>query len=502
MAVSTYMHGVTWRDVPTSIVAPVTADSGIPVAVGAAPSFLAESPAPVNTPRIYFTYEEFVAEMGFSYDFQSYGLCEFAYCQFVLFNVGPIICINVFDTEATGGTGAPVTDSPDLINGKSVLNEQNVILSTVVVKDDPGGTITYVRDTDYTVGYQTDGTVAIIRIPTGAIPGAATKIKVTRAHAVPTIVDKTEIIGGVDSETGKGTGLEAIEDVYPALQIIPGILIAPGFSQEPEVAAVLASKAENINGCFRCTAFADIDSEEILKAQDVSDWKNENNYVSNRLTVFWPRVAIDEKQFWLSTQAAALTEFVDQKNGNLPYESPSNKNLKMNRSVIGDVGDPQDTMFGKSYADMLNGSGVVSCINWIGGWKLWGNNQSIYPSNSDPKDRWIPVRRMTDWLGNTIVLTVYQFVDRPGNRRLIDSIIDSLNMWLNSLVGQGALNGARVEFIHSENPDTELINGHYKFHVYQAAPIPAEWIEFLIEFDTTYLQTLFTPVASQGESPR
>jgi hypothetical protein len=54
-----------------------------------------------------------------------------------------------------------------------------------------------------------------------------------------------------------------------------------------------------------------------------------------------------------------------------------------------------------------------------------------------------------------------------------------------------------VEFRHDENPDTELINGHYKFHVFQASPIPAEHIEFLIEFDTTYLQTLFTPVSAQ-----
>jgi hypothetical protein len=53
-----------------------------------------------------------------------------------------------------------------------------------------------------------------------------------------------------------------------------------------------------------------------------------------------------------------------------------------------------------------------------------------------------------------------------------------------------------VVFLHSENPDTELINGHFKFHVYATAPIPAEHIEFLIEFDLQYLQTLFTPVAA------
>ena len=166
--------------------------------------------------------------------------------------------------------------------------------------------------------------------------------------------------------------------------------------------------------------------------------------------------------------------------------------------MAGPLDTPADVFFSKALADSLNGQGIVSTINWIGGWKLWGSNMSIYPSSSDVKDRWIPVRRMTDWLGNTVVLTVFQFVDKPGNRRLIDSIIDSLNIWLNSLVASGNALGARVEFRHDENPTTDLLNGHYRFHIYEAFPTPAEWIEFLLEFDVTYLETLFTPVTAQA----
>ena len=72
MAVSTYKHGVTWRDVPTSIVSAVTADSGIPVAVGAAPVYESTSPAPLNVPRVYNTFEAAVAEMGYSDDWKTY----------------------------------------------------------------------------------------------------------------------------------------------------------------------------------------------------------------------------------------------------------------------------------------------------------------------------------------------------------------------------------------------------------------------------------------------
>ena len=499
MAVSTYKHGVTWRDVPTSIVAPVVADSGIPVAVGAAPIFLASSPAPLNVPRVYYSYEEAVAEMGYSDDWAAYPLCEVMYTYFVLFNVGPIILINVFSPSANMSTAVAPADTP-IVNKQIVVPQKDVVLSTIIVKDAPAGTITYMTPRDYTVTYNSLGQPVIAIVPTtaaGTIPGAATQLKVGYTKTLPGSVDKVEIIGGINATTGKNEGLEAIEDVFPALGIVPGILLAPAYSQDPEVAAILAAKGDNINGCFKCISYVDVNSVTVTKAQDVNAWKNSNNYVNSRLAVFWPRVAIDTRQFWLSTQAAALTERVDQSNNSIPVESPSNKQIKINKTVAGPIATPADVFFSKASADSLNGQGIVSSINWIAGWKLWGNNMSIYPSQSDPKDRWIPVRRMTDWLGNTVVLTVFQFVDKPGNRRLIDSVIDSLNVYLNSLVASGNALGARVEFRHDENSDADLLNGHYTFHIYEAFPIPAEWIEFLIEFDVTYLSTLFTPVTAQ-----
>lgn len=497
MAVSTYKHGVTWRDVPTSIIAPVTADSGIPVAVGKAPSFLSSDPAPANSPRIYFSYEEAVAEMGFSYDFANYTLCEMMYTYFVLFNVGPIILSNVLDEDDPKYQKAPVADSPfTLVGGRIDTGVSDVILTTLVVKDSTGAT-TYVEGTDYVGSYDADGTLIISVIPGGAI-GLTDIIHVTYTQVDASKVTKQDVIGGVDPETGMGTGLEVIEDVFPKLAVIPGILLAPGYNQDPEVAAVLTSKADNINGCFKCTTFVDVDSTTIIKPMDVNAWKNTNNYTTNREYVGFPRLGLDDKQMWASTQLAALTEKTDQKNGDVPVETPSNKNVKCTKLLAGPLDAPIEITFGKSIADYLNGIGVVTCINWIGGWKAWGSNMGIYPSSTDPKDRWLPVRRMTDFVGNTTVLTIYQFVDRPGNRRLIDSVIDSLNLWLNTLVASGQSLGARVEFIHSENPDTELLNGHYKFHIYEAFPTPAEWIEFLLEFDVSYLETLFTPITAQS----
>ena len=43
-------------------------------------------------------------------------------------------------------------------------------------------------------------------------------------------------------------------------------------------------------------------------------------------------------------------------------------------------------------------------LNFAGGWKAWGNRLGSYPTNTDPKDNFIPVRRMFDYVGNTFTI--------------------------------------------------------------------------------------------------
>ena len=95
------------------------------------------------------------------------------------------------------------------------------------------------------------------------------------------------------------------------------------------------------------------------------------------------------------------------------------------------------------------------------------------------------------YIGNTVVRTMWQKVDNPMNTALIKTILDSINIWLNGLTGT-ALLGARVEFLESENPTTDLLAGKCKFHIYMAAPVPNQEMDFVLEYDTSYLSTLFS----------
>lgn len=190
----------------------------------------------------------------------------------------------------------------------------------------------------------------------------------------------------------------------------------------------------------------------------------------------------------MSAMAAALTAYNDAENGDVPYESPSNKDLRITATVLA---DGTEVMLDQQQAnDMLNANGIITAIN-ANGFKLWGNNTAAYPSTSDPKDRWLAVRRFFDWDGNNFIRTYFQKVDKPGNKRLIQSIVDSQNIVGNGYVARDYCAGYRLEFVSEENPVTNLLNGHLTTHTYMAPYIPAEFIENIREYDVAALEASF-----------
>ena len=85
-----------------------------------------------------------------------------------------------------------------------------------------------------------------------------------------------------------------------------------------------------------------------------------------------------------------------------------------------------------------------------------------------------------------------QKADKPGNTRLIQSIVDSQNIIGNGYVARGYCAGYRTEFKSDENPITNLLDGHLTVHTYLAPYIPAEYIENIREYDTEALEAALT----------
>lgn len=480
----TYQHGVYTREVPTSVMSPVEASAGLQVVVGTAPINLAAMTEYVNKPLLAFNYKEAVEALGYSDDWDNYTLCEAIDSAFNLYGVSPIVLINVLDHEKHYEEASGMVE---LLNKKATIEEKGVLLNTLKVKlEATSGDLK--EGTDYTAAFADDGRVVITPIAGGAIPDTQETLFVSYRKLAPEKVTELDIIGGVDVETGKATGLELINEVFPKFGLVPGIILVPKFSMNPMVEAVMKAKASNINSFFKAIAAVDVNISEANTYTKAVEWKNQNNYTSENEIVCWPKVALGDKVYHLSTQLACRMALTDSEYGDMPYVSPSNKDLQMNKAILQ---DGTEVNLGPDQAAYMNGQGIVTALNFIGGWKAWGNRTGAYPSVTDVKDSFIPVRRMHNWVANTIILTAWQWIDDPTNQRLINTVVDSLNIWLNGLTTEGALLGGRVEFRREENPETDLLNGIIRFHVFLAEPTPARSLEFIVEFDASYFSRLF-----------
>ena len=358
-------------------------------------------------------------------------------------------------------------------------------ITDLVVTAEETFTNTLVADVDYTAAYNSDGECVFTILDDSKIVDDVVNIS---WHEVdPSQVTEDDIIGGIDLVTGDATGLELVEEVYPRFGLVVGSIIAPKFSQSPTVAAVMKAKCTNINDIFRAVALVDIPTDEVINYTDAPAYKNNKNLNDTSLIACYPKVALGDEQYFLSTQMAGLMNKVDSEHDDIPYKSPSNESLQCDSSILA---DGTEKFLSLSQANYLNSQGIVSALNFVGGFKLWGNYTTCWPSNTDVKDYFIPIRRMFNWINNSLVTTFWSQIDDPLNKRLIERVIDSANIWFNGLTAKGAILGGRVELLADDNTTTDLMSGIIRFRVYITPPSPAETLEFIQEYDPGYVSDL------------
>ncbi len=536
---SNYKHGIYTEESSTTTPSLQTITSGITVSVGLSPIHLAANPVGINRPTLCYDKSTYVNYFGDTDDIKTYTNAETAEVMFDIFNVSPVVFVNVFNPrvhktdvtkEITLANGVATLAAPILLDTLVVKGKQTTIVeiqngdnpvdddidddldgtttyttaipisgggADVVDDDDDGGTtptvttetriteVLLVKGDDYTT--ETDGDNNIIVTITSL--GKITDSKATFSYSQPdpSKVTIDDIIGKVDPTTGKCTGIKLISEVYARTGILPGSVIAPGWSKYPKVAAALAAAVELINGHFKAGAPVDLDTTEIGGYGEAGEWKTQNGFTSKFQFACYPMVGLSGTLYHLSTYVAALLNRLDGQNDEIPYNSPSNKAISIDGMYNE---DGSENYFGLDAANDLNGNGIITCINF-NGWKLWGNRTAVYPQSNDPKDNFVAIRRMFNFVNNNLVINYWSQIDEPTNRRLIDSVINSANTWLNGLTSRGALLGGRVEFLDSDNGTMNLMDGKLRFRVYFTPPSPAREITFIQEYDPDYLSTLF-----------
>jgi hypothetical protein len=361
--------------------------------------------------------------------------------------------------------------------------------TSVVLDNGATPAVPYVLTTDYTLAHDDDGYLVITRLAGGLMgSGVLAATNVNFNVLDPTGVVAADIVGSVTSG-GVAKGTYCLEDVYPQLQLAPGMVLAPGWSDDASVMAALVARAASINGCFKALAVCDLsaDDYEIADYSEAPAWKSDNGYTNKSLVCCWPMVSLGSEVHHLSSHFAGLANQVDAGAAGVPYVSPSNRTMQIDGTCLD---DGAEVFLTQTQANILNAAGIFTAMNFTG-WRSWGNRTAGYPASTDPADVFIPIRRMTLWLNNTLILTYFSQVDSALNQRLIDSVVDSANIYLNGLKGQGAILGGEVVFAAADNPTTELADGHATFRIYWTPPPPAEAITWMIEYDVAGLASLF-----------
>ena len=436
-----YRHGAFFDEAPTSLVTPVEVDSALPVVIGTAPvhNLPDGTPAPVNEPRLIYTVEDFVTQFGGLKQGESahdYTLTEFVNIFIGRYAVAPVVCINVFDPARHLRPGESAGDAGESESGQ--------------IADDTG---------ENESGRMAEET------PESGVAGSDSRVPVAAK----------DIIGGVD-ELGRRTGLALVDKVFPLFRKVPGQILAPGFSAEPAVAIAVGAACKSISGHFRAVGVADLPGG-IARPEDAPAWVNDNNLTDENLLLFFGTPMYDNAPEYGSTHLAAVMAQRDAENDGIPFWSPSNKRMLCQ----GLTHNGAQLALTPLEAANLNGNGIVTGLNMIGGLVAWGDQTACYPGVTDVKDASIPIRRMFNFIGNTLVLTAWQKVSNPLRRRLISSICDTFNIWLNGLVAREFILGGRVTFEARDNGKSNLMDGKVRFHVYVTPPTAAREIVFTLE---------------------
>lgn len=469
-------------------------DALLPQGVGTLPVYIGTAPvhtlddysAAVNVPVLARTLAEAEAALGYSNDWASFTLCEAMFAHFcnAIKPIGPIVLINVMDpaTHKTAGTETIHFNASHQATIGANKGER-VILSSVAITGKALGT-------DFSAVLDSINNEVIITDLLSAY-GTEDGVSVAYNYMDVTTVQASDIVGGVAG--GAYKGIACVDKVYQQLNLIPLIIGAPGWSQIKAVYEAMVAKAVGISEKFKAIAVVDIDSGDAgAKSKSAAlTLKVTNAYNSEYAKVCWPKARRGTRRFWLSTLAAVRMQQTDFANGNIPYVSPSNKQIDADGLFCAD--NTTTIILAESEANELNAKGITTAIFSGGVWKLWGphNGNYEYGVTSDASKQFDASIRMMHYLSNNFQVRYLDNVDNPMSRRQVETILNDAQIWLNALIAEGKLLYAQIDFLEASNSTADVAEGDFTFDVRTTTTPVGKSLTFVIQYTADGISSLF-----------
>ncbi len=276
-------------------------------------------------------------------------------------------------------------------------------------------------------------------------------------------VELANVIGGA-TESG-GTGIHAFKDAESVVFVAPKILIAPGYTNELACAQELSGIANEL------AAMGVIDGNNTDDA-DVKAYRT--NFGSSRLYLLDPHCRVFdvvnnvEVSQPSSSRVAGLMAKTDNEQGF--QHSPSNREIT---GIIGTDRAISGAGVKSGRANLLNENEVATIIR-RDGFRLWGNRTC----SSDPKFKFINVRRTADIIQESVARAHQWAIDRNITATYIDSVLESVNGYIRGLVAEEIIVGGSIVANPDLNTAASLALGKVYFDIEFTPYPPAEHIIF------------------------
>lgn len=304
----------------------------------------------------------------------------------------------------------------------------------------------------------------------------------TYTYTDPTKVTESDILGGFVSSTGKRTGLELLTEGFGKFGADAKILVMPEFDQTATAASALISMADKLNAIAYVQAPKGTSLSAALQGRGPSGEINFNTS-SDRAMLCYPHVVGILGAESLAVHLAGLRMQVDVEKGY--WHSTSNHELQgvigMEVGLTARIDDPQ------SETNRLNEKGITTVFNSYGtGFRAWGNRLACFPTTSHIKNFEV-AQRTGDIIDESIRQFELQYIDRPIDDALIDSLIEGIRTYLGTLK-------SIVGYSVSLDYDYDLVDAFSKGQVpivYDYTPkLPAERITNTSVMTRKYLVNL------------
>ena len=458
---ASFHHGTETKRIDGGTSPIYTADGAITAIVGTAPA------GAVNTLTVCAAARDFL-QFGGSLTGKGFTLPDAAHI-WTRYGSGVAYVVNVCDPakHKTTVSDEILKINPDTLTAKTA---KPALQSGYTLTD---GSNALTENTHYTINTLT-GEITYKTKPTAP--------KISYTYTDPTKVTEADIIGAYVAATSKRTGLELLTEGFTRQGADAKIIVVPEYDKTATVRGAM----EVVAGKLKAIAYAAAPKGTTLsKALEGRGPLGSINFQtsSDRCQLFFPYVTGLLGLESLATHAAGLRMKTDVEQGY--WFSISNRELLgvtgVEIGLTARADDPQ------SETNRLNEKGITTVFNSYGtGYRMWGNRLACFPTVSHIKNFEV-AQRTGDVIDESIRRFELQYIDRPIDDALIDSLLGSIRTYLGTLQ---SIVGYSVDLDY----DYDLVDAFSKGQVpikYEYTPkLPAERISNASVMTRKYLANL------------